>query len=62
MSTAAEYDEDITCVVDHTADAGLGVGLYGGETAVVGLPKDTTKRKKLSIGVHPSGKTKTLAL
>lgn len=62
MSTAAEYDEDITCVVDHTADTGLVVGAYGGEAAVVGIVVDTTKRKKLTIGVHSSGWTKTLAL
>lgn len=50
IATAAEYDEDVTCVVDYATDTGLGVGAYGGEAAVEGLSEVTTVALELPIG------------
>lgn len=55
MSTAAEYDEDITRNVDRATDTGLGVGEYGGEAAHLGFVRKTIEVLCLTIGDHTVG-------
>lgn len=55
MSTAAEYDEDITKNVDRATDTGFGVGEYGGEATHLGFVKKSADVLCLAMGDHTVG-------